>query len=505
MTSTASAPPGFHNQTRDNSRYGTLQNFAGGVRVNASGEYLPVFAPSTGAIIAHVPRSTSGDVDVAVRAAKSALAGWSATPIKERVQVFFRYRSLIEKHIEELSALIVEEHGKVLSEARAEWLKAIELTEFACSLPQIATGEILEVSSGVECRTERTPVGVVASIVPFNFPSMVPHWTIPNAIALGNTMVLKPSEFVPLSAMRIAELLMEAGLPAGVFNVVHGDREAVDALCDHPDVAAVTFVGSTRVAQQVYRRATNNLKRALALGGAKNHLIVLPDAEPAMTASNVAASMSGCSGQRCMAASIMLAVGESDAMNALVRGVAEQAKSLVTGRDIGPVISAAAKSRIESYISDAESAGARVIVDGRNASVSGHESGYYVGATVIDGVTADMRIAREEVFGPVLAIMRVPSLDDAIAVENSSTFGNAAAVFTEKGATARYVAERATSGMIGVNVGVPVPREPFGFGGWGDSCYGTGEITGRSSIEFWTRMRKTTSKWNRNAGTNWMS
>lgn len=504
MTST-SAPLNVHRKSTDHSQYGTLQNFVDGRLVPLSGETLPVFAPSTGDVIAHVPLSTTADVDSAVRAAKRALTEWSATPIKERVQVFFRYRALMEKHIDELSALIVEDHGKVLSEARAEWLKAIELTEFACSLPQIATGEILEVSSGVECRTERTPVGVVASIVPFNFPSMVPHWTIPNAIALGNTMVLKPSEFVPLSAMRIADLLMEAGLPAGVFNVVHGGREAVDALCDHPDVAAVTFVGSTRVAQQVYRRATNNLKRALALGGAKNHLIVLPDAEPVMTASNVAASMSGCSGQRCMAASIMLAVGASDAMNRIVHGVAEQARQLVTGRDIGPVISAAAKARIESFITDAEAAGARVIVDGRNASVVGHEDGYYVGATVIDGVTQDMRIAREEVFGPVLAIMRVPSLDDAIAVENRSTFGNAAAVFTEKGATARYVAERATSGMIGVNVGVPVPREPFGFGGWGDSCYGTGEITGRSSIEFWTRIRKTTSKWNRNAGTNWMS
>lgn len=486
-------------------RHGTLGNFIAGEVAAVDGATIPVYAPATGAVIAHVPMSGAAQVDAAVRAARTALPAWSATPIKERVQVFFRYRALIEKHLDELSTLIVEEHGKVISEARAEWLKAIELTEFACSLPQIATGEILEVSRGVECRSERTPVGVVASIVPFNFPSMVPHWTIPNAIALGNTMLLKPSEHVPLSAMRIAELLMEAGLPAGVFNVVHGAQQTVEAVCDHPDVAAVTFVGSTRVAQQVYRRATGNLKRALALGGAKNHLIVLPDAEPEMTASNVAASMSGCSGQRCMAASVMLAVGGDDAMSRIVNDVAKQARNLVTGRDIGPVISAAAKARIHTFIDDAEAQGARVLVDGRNATVAGHEGGFYVGATVIDGVTSDMPIANEEVFGPVLAIMRVKTLDDAIAVENQSPFGNAAAVFTEKGSSARYVAERATAGMIGVNVGVPVPREPFGFGGWGDSCYGTGEITGASSIEFWTRMRKTTTKWNRDAGTNWMS
>ncbi|MEO7999902.1 MAG: aldehyde dehydrogenase family protein, partial [Gemmatimonadaceae bacterium] len=230
--------------------YGTLQNFVGGKRVAVDGATIPVHAPATGAIIAHVPMSGATDVDLAVRAARAALPGWSALPIKERVQVFFRYRALVEKHLDELSALIVEEHGKVMSEARAEWLKAIELTEFACSLPQIATGEILEVSRGVECRSERTPIGVVASIVPFNFPSMVPHWTIPNAIALGNTMLLKPSEYVPLSAMRIAELLMEAGLPAGVFNVVHGAQQTSEAICDHPDIAAVTFVGSTCVAQQ---------------------------------------------------------------------------------------------------------------------------------------------------------------------------------------------------------------------------------------------------------------
>lgn len=501
---TGIAPSAFGQAIADG-RYGRLRNSIGGELVDVDGDALPVYAPTTGAVIARVPMSRASDVDAAVRAARAALPAWSSTPIKERVQVLFRYRALVEQHIDALSALIVEEHGKVLTEARAEWLKAIELVEYACALPQLATGEILEVSRGVECRSERTPVGVVASIVPFNFPSMVPHWTMPNAIALGNTMLLKPSESVPLSAMRIAALLTEAGLPPGVFNVVHGARETAEAICDHPDIAAVTFVGSTAVAKAVYRRATGTLKRALALGGAKNHLIVLPDAEPSMTASNVVASMSGCSGQRCMAASVMLGVGVGDAMQRIVDGIGDEARALVTGRDIGPVISAAAKARIERYIDEAEAAGARVLVDGRHVVVEGQDGGFYVGATVIDGVTPDMRIAHEEVFGPVLAIMRVPSLDDALAIENASPFGNAASVFTEKGSSARYVAERATAGMIGVNVGVPVPREPFGFGGWGDSCFGSGEITGPGSIEFWTRMRKTTTKWNRDAGTNWMS
>ena len=483
-------------------RYGTVRNFIGGAFVSGDGALFDVHAPASGAVIARTPLSSAAAVDAAVRAARTALPAWSATPIKERVQVLFRYRTLLEQHLDELTALIVEEHGKVDAEARAEILKAIELTEFACALPQLATGEVLEVSRGVECRTERHPVGVVASIVPFNFPSMVPHWTIPNAIALGNCMILKPSEMVPLSAGRIAELLTEAGLPAGVLNVVHGAREVVEAICDHPDIAAITFVGSTRVAKEVYRRGTANLKRVLALGGAKNHLIVMPDAEPEMTSSNVAASMSGCSGQRCMAASVMVAVGGTDD---IVRRVVEQARKLVPGDTLGPVISRAAKERIEAFITEAEQAGARVLLDGRGVVVPGHEDGFYVGATVIDGVTPEMRIAQEEVFGPVLAIVRAPSLDRALEIEASSPFGNAAAVFTERGATARYVAERATAGMIGVNVGVPVPREPFGFGGWGDSSFGVGDITGRGSIELWTKTKKTTTKWNREAGTNWMS
>ena len=431
-----------------------------------------------------------------------AFPAWSGLPIKERVQVFFRYRALLERHIAGLSSLITEENGKIESEARAEVLKAIELCEFACSLPQIATGEVLEVSRGVECRVERFPVGIVAAITPFNFPSMVPHWSLPNAIALGNCFILKPSELVPLSAGRIAELLSEAGLPAGVFQVVHGGKDVVEAICDHPGIRAVSFVGSTKTAKVVYRRSTNNLKRCLALGGAKNHLIVMPDADREMAATNIVASMSGCAGQRCMAASVMVAVAATDH---IIARMAEVARAMVPGTDIGPVISAEARARIVAYINDAEAQGARVIVDGRNVKVPGHEEGFFLGPTIVDYVKPEMKIAHDEVFGPVLVIIRTSDVDQAIAIENASPYGNAASVYTESGGVARKVMERANAGMVGVNVGVPVPREPFSFGGWNESRFGVGDITGRGSIEFWTQSKKMTTKWNREAGTNWMS
>ncbi|MEO8293947.1 MAG: CoA-acylating methylmalonate-semialdehyde dehydrogenase [Gemmatimonadota bacterium] len=491
MTLTA-APP----------RYPGVRNSIGGRLTAGHGPTIEVINPADGSLLTYVTLSTREDVDLAVQAAAKALVGWAATPIKERVQVLFRYRALLEQNLDVLSDLITEEHGKVRSEAEAEVLKAMETTEFACSLPQVATGQILEVSRGVECRVDRHPVGVVASIVPFNFPSMVPHWTIPNAIALGNTMILKPSELVPLSAMRIADLLREAGLPAGVFNVVQGAQEAVEAICDHPGIAAITFVGSTRVAKLVYRRGSQSLKRVLALGGAKNHIILLPDAEPGMASTNIAASMAGCTGQRCMAASVMVAVASSDH---IITRLVEQASKLIPGETLGPVISREAKERIEGSITEAEQAGAKVLLDGRGAIVPGKENGFYVGPTILDHVTPGMRIAKEEVFGPVLAIVRAANIDEAIAVENASPYGNAASVFTESGGLARLVSERASAGMVGVNVGVPVPREPFSFGGWKESKFGVGDITGQGSIEFWTRSRKTTTKWNREAGTNWMA
>jgi len=484
-------------------KYPRVKNYYNGEFVDsASSVDLDVTSPLDGNMLSTVPMSSTDELNAAVDSAKKAFGPWSTRPIKERAQVFFKYRQLLEENLDELTALVVEENGKTYDEAKAEVEKSIELTEFACSMPQLVSGEILEVSRGVECRTDHFPLGVVASIVPFNFPLMVPNWTMPNALVLGNTMIMKPSEMVPLSCQRMAELLKDAGLPDGVFNIINGGREIVEGICDHKDIEAVSFVGSTNVAKIVYQRSTNNLKRCVALGGAKNHLFVLPDANPSMTATNVTASMSGCAGQRCMVASAMLAVGNGDP---IVDQIVVEAQKVVPGKNLGAVISPAAKERIENYITEAEKAGAKVLVDGRGATVDGKEGGTYVGPTVIDYVTPDMAVAREEIFGPVISIMRTKTVDEAIAIENANPYGNAAAVFTQSGGMARYVMEHASAGMIGVNIGVPVPREPFSFGGWNESRFGSNDITGKSSIEFWSKLKKTTTKWNPEAGVNWMS
>ena len=484
-------------------KYPSIQNFINGhFTAPSTTKTIDVISPINGELLSTVPLSSASDLDNAVAAAKKAFLAWSKMPIKERVQVFFKYKTLLEKNLNELAELCSLENGKTYGESVAEIEKCIELTEFATSLPQLVTGEILEVSRGVECRTEHVALGVVASIVPFNFPSMVPNWTLPNAIALGNCMIIKPSEKVPLSCGRLAELLKEAGLPDGVFNIVHGDVEIVNAICDHPDIEAVSFVGSTKVAKIVYQRATSNYKRCLALGGAKNHLMVLPDAIPGMTAQNVAASMSGCAGQRCMAASAMIGVGNVDD---IINKICDEARKIIPGENLGPVINKASQEKIEQYITEAETQGAKILVDGRNTTVAGKEKGTYVGPTVIDFVTPKMSVATEEIFGPVISIMRAKTVDEALAIENANPYGNAASVFTQNGAMARYIIDNASAGMIGVNVGVPVPREPFSFGGWNESKFGVGDITGKSSIEFWTKLKKSTIKWNAEAGVNWMS
>ncbi len=484
-------------------KYPVLKNYINGQFVSPqSTRTMKVVSPIDGNVLSEVPMSSKEDLNTAVEAAQAAFHKWSKTPIKERVQVFFRYKTLLEKNLKELAELCSEENGKTYGESVAEIEKSIELTEFACSLPQLVTGEILEVSRGVECRTEHVPLGVVASIVPFNFPSMVPNWTLPNAIALGNCMIMKPSEKVPLSCGRLAELLKEAGLPDGVFNVVHGDVEIVEAICDHPGIEAVSFVGSTKVAKIVYQRATQNYKRCLALGGAKNHLMVMPDAVPGMTSQNVVASMSGCAGQRCMAASAMIGVGNVDA---IIDKICDEARKIIPGDNLGAVINKESKDRIEKYITEAEAQGAKILVDGRGVKVQGKEEGTYVGPTVIDYVTPEMSVAKEEIFGPVISIMRTNTVDEALAIENASPYGNAASVFTQNGGVARYIIDHASAGMIGVNVGVPVPREPFSFGGWNESKFGVGDITGKSSVEFWTKLKKSTIKWNAEAGVNWMS
>ncbi|HLA40603.1 MAG TPA: CoA-acylating methylmalonate-semialdehyde dehydrogenase, partial [Candidatus Glassbacteria bacterium] len=460
----------------------------------------PVINPADGSVVGYIKWSTTEEVDEAVSLAGRAFGQWSAVPVKERVQVFFRLKALLDKNIEELSRLCTSENGKTVAESKAGILKGIEVVEYATSLPQLLAGGYLEVSAGVSCRTIKEPLGVVAGITPFNFPFMVPLWMIPLALGCGNTMVLKPSEQVPLSAIRLRELLLEAGLPEGVFQVVHGQREVVERLIDHPEVQAITFVGSSRVAQAVYERGTRLGKRVLALGGAKNHLVLLPDADLELSAENINASFSGCSGQRCMAASVLLAVGQTQPV---IDRVAELSRKVTLGRDMGPVISRQALERITDYIDKAEAAGAKVLVDGRGKSVAGKEGGFWIGPTILDGVTPDMPVAREEIFGPVLSIIRVETLSEALEIERRSPYGNAAAVYTRNGGAARKCAESFHASMIGINIGVPVPREPFSFGGRGRSRFGQGDITGEGAIEFWTQTRKITERWAVPEGREW--
>ena len=479
-----------------------INNFINGRFENSTNKTIPVWNPQNGEKLTEVTCSSKKELNNAVSSAKAAFYKWSNLTLKERVDVFYEFRNELKNNITSLANSICQENGKTFEEAKAEILKGIELTEFACSMPQIIHDEIQEVSKGVECRSSHVPLGIVASITPFNFPIMVPMWTIPNAIVLGNCMILKPSEQTPVGASKIAELLKKSGLPDGVFNVINGDKNIVEAICDHEDISAISFVGSTKIAKNVYQRTTSNFKRCLSLGGAKNHLIVLPDANEEMASNDIIASMSGCAGQRCMAASAMLGVGKIDS---IINKVASKAKTIVAGKNLGSVISEEAKIRIEKYIEEAEKNGAKIILDGRGVKVSGKENGYYVGPTILDYVKPEMKIAQEEVFGPVLAIMRTNEIDEAIAIENNSQYGNASSVYTQDGNLANYVTERVSAGMVGVNIGVPVPREPFSFGGWNESRFGVGDITGKSSINFWTQLKKRTSKWNQSAKKNWMS
>lgn len=477
------------------------QNWVGGEWTDASGEVLDVVNPRHGRPMATVRLSNRADVDAAVAAAKRAHADWKRWPMRERAAVLYRLRSMMEAEREALAWLVSHENGKVYAQALAEVDKAIECVEFGCSLPNVAAGTQLDVSRGVNCQVSYEPRGVVAGVTPFNFPLMVPLWMLPQALVGGNCFVLKPSEQVPLSAIRLAELFHDAGLPPGVLNIVQGGREAVEGLCDHDDVEAFAFVGSTPVAKATYGRAATAGKPALCLGGAKNHLIVVPDADLELTAQNVVASFTGCSGQRCMAAANLVAVGDVDR---IVDAIAEQAAKLVPGTDHGAITNAASVERIRGYIDRAEQAGAKILVDGRNKR--GDEAGgFWIGATVIDGVPPDHPAAKDEIFGPVLSIVRVPNLEAALALEHSSPYGNASAIYTTSGHVAREVVQRMEAGMCGVNIGVPVPREPFGFGGWNDSKFGHGNITGWDGFRFWTRPRKVTSKWSLQADWTWMS
>ncbi len=479
-----------------------LPHYINGTPKESIGTPLNVVSPLDGRNLGHIRLAEQALVDEAVTVSANAFKAWSATPIKERVQPLFHFKQLVEQNIRELASLVKSENGKTLNEAEAGIRKGLEVVEFAAALPNIAAGQILEVSSGVDCYTRSYPLGVVTGITPFNFPAMVPMWMFPIAIACGNAFILKPSEQVPYTAIRLAELFTQAGLPRGVFNVVLGGRNTVELLLDHPGITAAAFVGSTPVARQVYNRGTAAGKRVLALGGAKNHLVLMPDADPETTAKNVVNSAMGCAGQRCMAASVVIVVGSADH---LVQAVVDHARRIRVGEDIGAIISAPATERIRGYIDRAETSGANVLLDGRNVQVRDWPSGNYIGPTIIDGVLPSDESACAEIFGPVLSVIRVNTLDEALTIENSSPYGNAASIFTSDGATAAYFEQRANAGMIGVNIGVPVPREPFGFGGWNDSKFGAGDITGVDGLHFWTKTKKITRKWSAINSTNWMS
>ncbi len=460
-------------------------------------------SPYTGEVFGTVPHSSAEDVHAAISAANAAFEGWRHTPLKERTQILFRYREILLRDLDVLSHAAALEAGKTVDEARAGILKGIEVIEFALSLQNLDDGAMLEVSRGVTCEVRREPLGVVVGITPFNFPAMVPMWLYPIAITVGNCFVLKPSDKVPVTACMQGERMIEAGFPSGVFSLVHGGRDTVHALIDHPGVRALGFVGSTAVAKSVFARASERGVRALCLGGAKNVLMVVPDADPEVTVPGVVASFTGCAGQRCMAASLLVAVGEVDP---LIDRIVERAASLRLGAEMGALIDHAARERIERDIAHAVQQGAKLRLDGRTPKAPvGYEKGAWMAPTILDHASPDMECAQKEIFGPVLTIVRVRTLEEALRLEASLGYGNACSVFTTSGAVARHVANWTTSGMIGVNVGVPVPREPFSFGGTKLSRFGAGDITGRQGVEHWTYLKKITTKWQMVHDANWMS
>jgi malonate-semialdehyde dehydrogenase (acetylating)/methylmalonate-semialdehyde dehydrogenase len=481
------------------------RNLVGGEwQVPPGAQLLDVRSPYTGTLIGRVPLTNAAGVAQAVEAAKPAAALWRNTPLRERTQLLFRFRQLLEQNLDRLSHLAASEAGKTVGEARAGILKGLEVSEFALSLQNLDTGGHMEVSRGVTCEFRREPMGIVAGITPFNFPAMVPMWMFPIAVTLGNAFILKPSEKVPLTACALGELMVEAGYPRGVFSVVHGGKEAVDALVSHPDVQAVGFVGSSNVARHVYTEGSKHGKRVLALGGAKNHVIIVPDADPSLTPQAVVDSFTGCAGQRCMAASVLLAVGD---VEPLIREVVQRASRLEVGPGMGALIDRGAVDRLQTAIARAETEGAKVLLDGRGKKPAGEKwaGGNWLGPTILDHVRPGSEAATRELFGPVISIIRVPTLSAALEIENASPYGNAASIFTTNGAVAQAVVEGARAGMVGVNVGVPVPREPFSFGGTNESKFGHGDITGPSSLDFWTQLKKVTRKWSARTDGSWMS
>ncbi|HKD52847.1 MAG TPA: CoA-acylating methylmalonate-semialdehyde dehydrogenase [Steroidobacteraceae bacterium] len=484
-----------------------VPHWIGGRPIDSSGPRLTVFNPATGAATREIALARAGEVDAAVASAQESWRAWAETPPVRRARVLMRFLALLNERRDTLAALITSEHGKVFADAQGEVTRGIEIVEFACGIPQLLKGQFTEqVSTGIDNWTLRQPLGVVAGVTPFNFPCMVPCWMFPLAIACGNSFVLKPSERDPSASIFMARLLQEAGLPAGVFNVVQGDKMAVDALLDHPGVRALSFVGSTAIAHHVYQRGAAAGKRVQALGGAKNHMVVMPDADLEQAIDALVGSAYGSAGERCMAISVAVLVGDS--ADRIVPRLAERARQLRVGNgmqpdtEMGPLISEAARERIRGYIADGVASGAQLVVDGRRHSagggefnVAGHEHGFWLGATLFDHVMPQMRIYREEIFGPLLSCVRVPDFAAAVELVNGHTLANGVACFTRDGHIAREFARRIEVGMVGINVPIPVPMAWHGFGGWKSSLFGDLHAYGEEAVRFYTRQKSVMQRW----------
>lgn len=465
-------------------------------------EFQDIYNPSTGEVIGRTPLGGTADVDRAVQVAHKAFLEWKEVPIIERARVMFRFKNLMEQHYEEIAQCVTREHGKTLPESRASVQRAIEVVEFACGIPSLMMGESMEnIARNVDCETIRHPIGVCAGIAPFNFPAMVPLWMYPIALTCGNSFVLKPSEKVPLTSMMIANLLSEAGLPNGVFNIVHGGKDCVDALLTHPLIKAISFVGSTHIAKYIYTTGTANGKRVQAAGGAKNHIIIMPDADMEQTVQALQASAFGCAGERCMAGSLALPVGA--AAEALIPHLVEAAGKMKVGPtdgkdmahpDMGPLVSKEHLDKVRGMINKGESEGAKVALDGRTIEAA-KSSGFFLGPTILDHAKPEMSVVKEEIFGPVLSVVRVDSLEDALAIGRDCPYGNGAVIYTNSGRSAREFKHHFNAGMIGINVGVPAPMAWFPFTGWNSSFYGDLHIQGSEGIQFYTQQKMTMTRW----------
>jgi malonate-semialdehyde dehydrogenase (acetylating) / methylmalonate-semialdehyde dehydrogenase len=478
-----------------------LGHYVGGKLVEGGpGRSAPVYNPALGVAATEVALASASETKSAIASARAALSEWSDTPALRRARVMFKFRELIEEQGDELAAIITREHGKVLADARGEVTRGLEIVEFACGIPQLLKGEYSDaVGRGIDSWSLRQPVGVCAGITPFNFPAMVPMWMFPIAVACGNTFVLKPSEKDPGCPLRLAELMTAAGAPAGVLNVVNGDKEAVDTLLTDPGVDAVSFVGSTPIAEHVYRTGSNAGKRVQALGGAKNHMVVMPDADPATAAHALAGAAYGSAGERCMAISVAVAVG--DAGDRLIAALKPELAAIKVrpgtedGADMGPLVTREHRERVLGYVEAGIQEGAKLVVDGRKLTVPGHERGFFMGPVLFDGVTEGMTVYREEIFGPVLVVLRVRTLDEALGLIERHEFGNGTSIFTRDGGAAREFTRRVAAGMVGINVPIPVPMAFHCFGGWKRSLFGPLHMHGPDGVRFYTRLKTVTARW----------